>query len=244
MKVFWTEGGEKLSQTIEDNFDQTLQLLNAKDLHSVSFEKISTDYYNEKEREPLAELPRELAVNCSLFLEGKVNEDIVELLIERYRLTNREKLTDYLFNLYSVQVEAAYYSYPDFVTEKCRVINFQTYHHNKLFGSVSLFINNTQSYAMFQGITKSFEASLIGLLAPELWSIKLNTVLLSKVENYLKNHTTLNRVYVKPLSKQRNILMKHYGYLAETNPRKFVIPNPEIWGSTDSTPPLYKDLNR
>lgn len=243
MKVFWTEGDDELSEALENSFNQTLELLNVKDLQDYSFEKISIDYYHENEREPLDELPREMANNCSLFLEDSINEDIISLLKERYCLLNKEKIIDYLFNLYSVQVEAALYAYPDFATERCRVINFQACYRQKLFGSVSLFINNTQSYAMFQGITKSFEAGLIGFLAPELWQIKLNSILLPTVEDYLRNYTSLSRLYVKHLANQRSILIKHYGYQVETNPKNFVIPNPEIWGSTYSSLPLYKDLH-
>jgi hypothetical protein len=231
--------GDYLYLLLQRDMELCLELLDATRLADEDYTIDEENYYMQG-CEPLAELPNHMVTQCSLFLRT----DVGDVLRERYRAFDREVLVTYLMNLYALLMEACLYTPSEFATTECEVVSFQAYYGKEFFGCVSLFMNQSLNTAMFQGITRSFAAGLIGLLAPEMFTPKLNSFLLPELEDYLRANTSFTKVYVKPLDNQRNILLKHYGYAKHPKPREFRTPNPEILGSEYLLilEILYKDL--
>lgn len=160
----------------------------------------------------LSRLPDSIVQKCSQYAQRVFNIDIPDIN-DRYQSLDEHTASELFFER-KVLTEQSYYLNFEESEFNCNVYFLQVYMNGCYSGGVFAFWNPIRSDVLFiQGICKSLQLHIFGLLYPEITKSipKLNSLLDISLQS-LARELGADKIQVMPIGQQKEYLKKYYGY--------------------------------
>jgi hypothetical protein len=214
-----------VAQRLEDEYYTLLALMGVDENRGWDF-PTEEDYYSHPEWQ-MQDLPEKAIASLLSWVEECAISTTREEIVQRWRSKREEKST--LSTLLASGLVLGEILNYLFAPPPCGValLVARLPNHSNDYGVVFYFWRWRAQHLYFQGIAKLLYPTLLSCLYSEMHCPPLNSLLIPAVESEAQRRGK-SALYASPLARQRDILIKHYGFVLSE--RRDVFPDEMLVG--------------